>query len=92
MIGYKQNIDCDKEEPNDKYVIRLGHKKSKAFFFRPDGSQVLLKEFQRILRKNSSEFRYLPWDDNEEKEDYSSIIHIENSKNPNKLSLDEGSC
>lgn len=89
--GYKLNplwlkSDCDQKEPNDKYVIRLSHKKSKAFFFRPEGSQVLLKEFQRILRKNSSEFRYLPWDDNDEKEDYSSIIHIENSQTPNKLS------
>lgn len=89
--GYRLNplwlkSDCDQEEPSDKYVIRLSHKKSKAFFFRPEGSQVLLKEFQRILRKNSSEFRYLPWDDNEETEDYSSIIHIENSKTPNKLS------
>lgn len=89
--GYRLNplwlkSNCDQEEPSDKYVIRLSHKKSKAFFFRPEGSQVLLKEFQRILRKNSSEFRYLPWNDNEETEDYSSIIHIENSKTPNKLS------
>lgn len=89
--GYRLNplwlkSNCDQEEPSDKYVIRLSHRKSKAFFFRPDGSQVLLKEFQRILKKNSSEFRYLPWNDNEETENYSSIIHIDNSRTPNKLS------
>lgn len=66
--------------------IIVQNKKVKIFYFDSSQSDVLLSNFQKVLRENKSEFRFLPEDQSVfQKDDYSEIYVLKEQEGPNKL-------
>nr|WP_231040054.1 reverse transcriptase domain-containing protein [Pectinatus cerevisiiphilus] len=71
---------------NRRRQLRIQDQKVNIFYFNELGSNALLDKFKKELRKNTSEFRYLPEDDATlVNNDYSEIYDLKNNDSINKL-------
>ena len=71
---------------NKKSKIQIQEKKLKTFYFKKTGSSILIDKFRKTLYKNTSEFRYLPEEnDGFDGGNYDEIFDLNSNDSINKF-------